>query len=257
MKLRPWAVLLFAACLFGVLYLFFDNKPPKAEALETSRAAVGGEVIVPRLRKDGLNAITPSEQGTILQLEGDLDSLSGAAQLEVRKQLSGAWYAFRQYPLAGWEATKIAEEEGTAQAWGIAGTTYTLCLQRTEGEQARSFCQKEGTRAFESAISLAPDEPSYQLNLAVLYTEAPPADNPMKGILMLRTLNENYPENVGVLVTLARLGVRTNQFDRAKGRLEQALALEPDHPQAVCLMAEVEKALGNEQKAAEFAARCK
>ena len=121
----------------------------------------------------------------------------------------------------------------------------------------KKYCAQNAVGSFERAISLNPDEPAHRLNLALVYTDLPPSDNPMRGILMLRDLNREYPEYVPVLNALGRLALQTGQIDRAVERLEQALNNEPENPDTHCLLAQAYQASGETDKASRFAERCK
>ena len=56
---------------------------------------------------------------------------------------------------------------------------------------------------------------------------------------MLLALNEKYPDDVLVLNALARLAVKTGQWDRAKARLEKSASLQEDNASTICLLADV------------------
>jgi Flp pilus assembly protein TadD len=79
----------------------------------------------------------------------------------------------------------------------------------------------------------------------------------MKGVMMLRELQEAYPDNTLVLNTLGRLALQTGQWVRGIERLQQALALEPDNKNTICLLAQAYAGLGDQENAAIFAERCK
>jgi len=163
---------------------------------------------------------------------------------------------FGQPAIAGFYAQTIAENDNSEESWSIAGTTYSICLQRTKEQKVRDYCYQNAVQAFESAVSVNPDNPQHKVNLAVLYTENPPPQNPMKGILMLRELTEKYPENASVLVNLGRLAIQTSQFDKAIERLSQALTLEPTNRQAICFIAKAYEAKGDQTNAELFGKRC-
>jgi predicted Zn-dependent protease len=80
----------------------------------------------------------------------------------------------------------------------------------------------------------------------------------MRGILMLRELNEALPNNVLVMNTLARLAIKTGQIDRAIQRLETSLGLEPDNQNTICLLATAYGNAGPDYaaQAARLAAQC-
>ena len=124
---------------------------------------------------------------------------------------------------------KVAELENTEQAWSIAGTTMTLGLKNADQEKIKKFCSKNAIKAFENAISMDPENVQHRTNLAICYAEYPSQDNPMQGIMMLLDLNKKHPDNVGVLITLARFGMQTGQFEKVQGRLQKVLSLEPDN----------------------------
>jgi predicted Zn-dependent protease len=130
-------------------------------------------------------------------------------------------------------------------------------VQRSEEEKVRAFCTNNAVEAFENAISLNPSNISHQVNLALLYAENPPSDNPMKGITMLLDLNREHPENVLVLNNLARLAIRTGQYDRAIERLEKARSIEPDNANTSCLLAQAYEGSGNTEQAEAFGEQCR
>ena len=73
---------------------------------------------------------------------------------------------------------------------------------------------------------------------------------------MLREYNQQEPENVLVLTTLARLAIQTNQLEKAIERLNTAIGVEPDNVKANCLLVQAYDRLGNKEKAAQYAAKC-
>ena len=73
----------------------------------------------------------------------------------------------------------------------------------------------------------------------------------MKGILQLRDLNQAHPENTAVLMQLARLSIQTGQWEKALGRLNSVLTLEPNNTKAPCMLSQVYRELGQADKANE------
>ena len=152
-------------------------------------------------------------------------------------------------------AEQIAELIGSEEAWSIAGTTFMSGLSSSDAMLKEAYTQK-AIQALENAISLEPENVEYRVNLSLAHTENPPPNEPMKGIQMLLSLNEKHPEDVMVLTTLARLAIKTGQFDRAQTRLESALAINPEHPSATCLLATVLEQTGDMTRAQELRNKC-
>ena len=78
----------------------------------------------------------------------------------------------------------------------------------------------------------------------------------MQGIQMLLKMNKEEPENTSVLLTLARFGMQTNQFEKAEGRLLKVLTLEPENKTANCMMLDVLTKLGKVASAGPYQAKC-
>jgi len=97
---------------------------------------------------------------------------------------------------------------------------------------------------------------NHRVNLALTYTDYPPKDNPMKGILQLREVVAGYPDNPQGYIALAQLSIKTNQWENAAKRLEKAVELAPDNPDAVCNLARVYETLKRTEEAAPLGARC-
>lgn len=245
--------------LFVILYFGCDTKAPGHDQIETTRELSIETVNVQSLIKSAQNSLSSSSLSAIGLVEEELSGLSDtdtSRRIELLKQLSGRWYEASQPAIAGHYAEEIALLENNESAWSIAGTTYAICAQRSDAADVRTFCANRAAMAFQHAISFAPDDVSHQINLALTYTENPPAGEPMKGILMLRELQTKFPENVSILNSLAKLALKTNQFDRALQRLKQAEALEPDNPATLCMLAKAYEGTGDQANATLYQQKC-
>lgn len=244
--------------MFFILYLGCETKPEDIKALETSRALAAESTDINTLLQEAKSSLDGMSSNSVLALETELDAaLADSARVEVFKRLASNWYSLGYPSISGYYAQQIAELQGTEESWSIAGTTYTICIQQSQEQKVRDFCTGRAIQAFESAISLNPDETAHQVNLALAYAANPPQDNPMKGILLLRDLNQKDPDNVLVLNTLARLALQTGQYPRAVERLERALQLEPGNLNTICLLAEAYQGSGDVKKAEAFAEQCR
>lgn len=247
-----------AILLFGVLYFGCDTKPVTQKAIEKERALAVESTNIEALLLEAKATLPSATATNILALEKQMeDATADSIRTNALKELSREWYQAKHPAIAAFYAEKVAESSSTEDAWSIAGTTYTICLQRSELEKVREFCTNRAVSAFESAISLNPDNVAHQTNLALVYTENPPQANPMKGILMLVDLNKKHPQNIGVLNNLGRLAMKTGQFAKAVERFGQALELEPDNRDAVCMISQAYGELGEITSAEKFAAKCK
>ncbi len=244
--------------LFFVLYFGCDTKPVEQKELEKSRALATESTNIQVLQQEAKAEMSNDQLSEIASIDFQLQAAEDdSSRIETLKSLSGKWYQLGYPAIAGYYAQEIAEQLSTAESWSITGTTFTLCIQQSTQEKVRDFCTGRAINAFESAISLAPSEMSNRVNLALVYTENPPSENPMKGILMLRDLNEEDPENVIVLNSLGRLAIKTGQYERAVERLEQAFNSDPGNINTICLLANAYQGAGEIEKAEAFKQQCR
>lgn len=256
MSKTQYIAILSTLLLFVAMYFGCDTKSKDQRQTEQSRNMAIESTDVNALINEARGSLTPAQIAGLQALDAALAAADTAKKINLYQQISGKWYELGHPAIAGYYAQTLAEMQNTEESWSIAGTTYTLCLRQAEADKVRSFCTNRAVRAFENAISLNPDEPAHQVNLALCYAENPPQDNPMKGILMLIDLNKAQPDNVLVLNTLARLAIQTGQFDKALERLNRAVAIEPENSSTICLLGTAYREMGQAEQAAPFLEKC-
>jgi len=247
-----------ALFLFFLLYFGCKTKPPAQQEIEKSRLLNAEQTDVNVLLKEAKSDMTSGQQAEVFLLEEALAEITteDSTKVAAYKQLASKWFTLGHPGISGYYAQQIAELENTEEAWSITGTTFTICIQRTTVDKVREFCTNRAVQAFESAISINPTNVQHKVNLALCYTENPPPSNPMKGILMLRSLDDESPENALINTTLARLAIQTGQFDKAIQRLQTVIDNEPTNETANCLMGQAYEKAGKSELALPFLEKC-
>ncbi|MBK8558258.1 MAG: tetratricopeptide repeat protein [Lewinellaceae bacterium] len=246
-----------AIVLFAGLYFGFDTKASADVKAAASAAAPAQEVSPETMLQMAVAQLPADASKELAALEDSLQKLPPDAQIPVLKRISGWWYAKGNVPAAGIWAEKVAVAEKTDTAWSVAGATFYQALAGTEAPVVRQFSAEHAIKAFENAAAINPARVEHEVNIALVYAENPPPDNPMKAVLLLRDLENKYPENASVYNALGRLAIKTKQWDRAVTRLEKAYALDPANPNAPCLLAQAYQGQGNVAKAQAFAEICR
>ncbi|MBP7274265.1 MAG: tetratricopeptide repeat protein [Saprospiraceae bacterium] len=247
-----------AVIAFIGLYTFGSTKPKGQALIERTRSLSLVSTDATSLIIDAKKKLSADK---IAWLDVTDKALTNAQQdstkATILQKLSAQWFEWGNAPIAGYYAQQVAEIRKTEEAWSIAGTTFTIALQKTAEEKVRQYSSDNAIKSFENAISLNPQNTNNRINLALCYAENPPKDNPMKGILMLIDLNKKYPDNVSVLVQLGKLGIKTGQYEKAIERLKKAVALDPKNTTAYCYLAEAYKGFGDTLQADAAAKNCK
>ena len=246
-----------ALALFSGLYFGFDTKPNKQKTTERSRSLQGESTSFETLLEDATTHLSTGQVEELAGLEKQIQASTNEEQrIQLLKSLTGLWYNFGQLPIAGGIAEQVAELESADSSWSVAGGTFFTALLAEKDPKVRQYCASHAVKAFESAASLAPDKVEHRVNLALVWAEDPPPDNPMQAVLMLRELESKHPENASVYNALGRLAIKTSQWQRAIDRLEKAWSLDKNNPNTPCLLAKAYEGIGNIEKATEYAQRC-
>ncbi len=252
-----WGSIVVALLVLGLL-LFFPTKPKKLILEEQSRALNTQSTDVFILKKEAFEEIPEGLASRFRLLDNQLETTADTlSKISLLQGISGEWYENGFYGIAGYYAETAADLSGNAQAYGIAGTTYAIGINRAEKEKEKIFCKQKSLDMMEKAISMDPEEISHQINRGVILAEHPDADNPMKGILILIDLNKKYPKNVSIINNLAKFALQTNQLDRAEARLMEALSLDSNNNVTICLLAQLYKTIGNLEKESLYKSKCR
>lgn len=244
---------------FGVLLLLLmamRTKPQELLEKEKNRSLNLQSTDVNILKQEAAATLSDNNKARIQILESEAAKADENTVDEIYKDLSSVWYDAGEIGIAGHYAEEVAIKNQDATSWGIAGTTYALCVKRSKKDKEKSLCLAKAIEALENAISLDPTDLSYQINRAVILAENPPANNPMQGVKLLLDLNKNFPKNVPVINNIAKFAIQTNQLDKAEQRLLGALELDPANIMSHCLLAQLYSAKGENDKASIYQAKC-
>ncbi len=235
--------------LFLILYFGFDTKSNEHKAMEKSRANKLELINIDRVINESKATLNGISKVEVMQIENELTTVEeDSVKVKLYTKLASLWYKENNPLISGHYAEQIATILQDIDSWSIAGTTYAIAGKRTEEGNQKQHAIQKSRDALEKALSFQPKNIDNQVNLALSYVDAPPQDNPMKGVLMLIDLNKNNPDNPTILFNLGRLALKTNQLEKAVERLTKVVDLRADFRQAHCLLYEVYSKLGDEAK---------
>ena len=240
--------------LFFVMYFGCNITSAENRLQEKSREIKPPGLNIERELDNVKHVLSKENQAEIeLNLIDLEESSTDEQKVAAMKSLAGKWYSLGYPLLSGYYAEKIAEIDNTEDAWGIAGTTNYLALKAVTDEKQRKYAQEQAISALDKAISLNPTNLDHKINKALCFVES---EAPMQGIMMLRELSEEHPDNVPVQIQLGRLSIRTNQWEKALERFRRVLDLEPSNKEVHCYLTEVYKAQNDNEMAEKSAAIC-
>ena len=162
--------------------------------------------------------------------------------------LAKLYISLNKYDSAAKFFELIAESVPTPENWMKTGDTYyeaygfamDAAKRKAMGDKARSY--------FEKVLDVGPNNLEVKNKLAMTLVSS---SNPMQGILMLREILKEDPENEQATFNLGVLSMQSGQYDKAVERFENLIKLHPENTQAHFFLGISYLETDNRQKAKE------
>lgn len=146
--------------------------------------------------------------------EAALDSLMRLFQ-SVNKYDSAAHYAGR-----------YAQSYPEADHWRKAGNAYFEAFNFAVGEAKTQELANQATRYYNKISEAGVNDLGVKNNMAMIMVNT---SNPMRGIMMLREILAEDPENEKALYNMGIMSVWSRQFEKALERFEKLVNIYPNH----------------------------
>lgn len=215
-----------------VALLFLGNTTPNKKKGQEVTAEEAPDMILSEeiLLAEARNTLDSAQITWLADLDKEKAQAEDILQeAEVLKLISRTWYEYKNYLLSAYYAKKAAELLQTAEAWAIAGTTYDIAYRQSNKNTEKKLAVKEAIAALQEAKRMEPDTLQHAINEALMFVELSTVDAsvmPMKGIMMLRDLDNKYENNVTINMTLGRMSAtRTKDMAKAKPRFEKVILI--------------------------------
>jgi tetratricopeptide (TPR) repeat protein len=162
--------------------------------------------------------------------------------------LVGLYEIAGKFDSSAWFAEEAAKFFDTKESWIRAGDqyyqAYTLALDQVRQERFAVKTREYYTKVLEADPGML----DIKAKMAMTYLSAP---SPMQGIVLLREVLEEDPDNELALFNLGMLSIQSGQYDLAVQRLEALLKVNPGHAQGHLLLGIALMNVGNKGAARE------
>jgi tetratricopeptide (TPR) repeat protein len=218
--------ILVAGTAIFVLLMFADRKAlVNAEKTESSEADPSVQFF-----PSSLLAIQPELASDARKLASTLDSAQRRmVWLEIQDKsvdsLIALWCRGNAALFSSDVQEMVAVSEQLISSRSVADSTL-----RTRFFDLEFALRNKAIQAGENSIA-------FRVERALLLVNTP--GRSMDGVLELRTLADENPENLKVQLILGNFSLQTGQWAKAEARFKTCLELEADHPEALVGMAEV------------------
>ena len=171
-------------------------------------------------------------------------------QIHVYHQLARFWadsaHVFETY---AWYIAEAARLENSEKNLTFAARLFLENLQNDEVEQRRRWKALQAKDLFERSLTINPDNDSAKVGLGACYLFGNISSAPMEGIAKIREVVDKDSTNVYAQLTLVKGSLLSGQYEKAIGRLQTVLRIEPGNVEAILLLADLYERTGKKADA--------
>jgi len=236
--------------LFAFLSITGLSLLPKAVVSDEDESAVASSGNKPPESTTHSNTLSDENRDEMRRLQVLLneDDAEVDTKLSVLDSIISIYQAVNLYDSAALAVESFAKSSPHQAIHVKVGNTYYEAFTfAVDAERVKFFGGK--TREWlQKAIDENPKLNDEKVKVGMTYVAS---NNPMQGIMMIREVLNNEPDNELALFNLGVLSMQSNQYDRALGRFEKLIELDSTNTQAHFYLGLSLKELGQKERAIE------
>ena len=165
-------------------------------------------------------------------------------------RLSRVWARNGVNTVAAYYIAKSAKLENSEKKLTFAGRNFLGLMENEGSPSVMAWEAREAVSCLEQSIKIAPDDEETKLGLATGYIEG--TGEPMRGVQILLAITREKPDDIPANLLLGRMSIQSGQFEKAVGRFQTILKLEPANKEALYYLATAYEGTGDKKKAIEL-----
>jgi tetratricopeptide (TPR) repeat protein len=183
---------------------------------------------------------------TIDELKSALSKASSADKDKHLNDIARQFLKFNKFDSAAVYLERAALLKGNAQSYLATGNAYYEALTFAVNTEKANKMAEKARYWLEKATEANPTDIESKAKIALTYVNS---EAPMQGILKLRTLAEENPDNEFVQYNMGILSYQSNQYDKAVSRFEKVVSINPKSVNGYFYLALSQKEVGKKAEA--------
>lgn len=245
-----WILILSAVILVTVLWNL-DIKAPNSNKgggrAEQETKPTSAALNLQELKSNALSNVPSDVKNNIVMLEKKFEEASADKQNETRVELADAYFAYKQYAVAGLLYLEQSEKDASnAEMYVKAGDAFREGYRASTDSNITPLLVEKAKMSYQKAMELDPKNLDAKTGMATCYVDA--SENPMQGIMLLREVVAADPENINANLNLGMFSMKSGQFDKAISRFETVVKKKPS-AENYAMLAESYEQSGNKVEA--------
>ncbi len=267
MRAAHYIALVSATALIALLYWGGNTVPPKKQDVAAmQRPSSGGAVAQgPNTMKPAsLDSIIAASKAqlpktvadTALTIENEIKATRDSSRMaSVFLRLSQVYLRNKQLPAAAYYRGVAAKLENSEKSLTFAAQFFLQLMENESTPSMQHWAAAEAVTCLEQCQKLNPDNEETKLSLATALIEG--GREPMRGVQILLAITREKPNDIPANMLLGRMSIQSGQFEKAVGRFETVLKIEPENKEALYFLAQAYEGKGDKKKAIELLEKCK
>jgi tetratricopeptide (TPR) repeat protein len=252
-KKQQWILVLVGLVLVLVVYITGVTNTPKSTTPAASAPQSAGiqPVTTEILLQKAKQRLNPEQVARLAALESSLKRGDVKdQQLHVYHQLAKFWSdSARMFEPFAYYTSEAAKLENSEKSLTFAAHLFLDNLL-TEGDPAMQHWLGENAKVLlDKALVINPANDSSKIGLGICYMFGNISDNPMQGILEVRKVVQEHPDNLYGQLVLGLGGKKSGQYDKAIERFKIVVDKQPDNLEAIFNLAETFEMKGDKTNA--------
>ncbi len=251
-KIKPQLLVISGGIiLFSLLFIFGKTAKQKEQQPAQNQHDAAGHTSFGDILSDLKKDLKPYQLDYLAKLENSVSRGNvNEQQIHVNHQLAAFWRdsinAFLPY---AWYTAEAAKLENSEKSLTFAAHLMESRLIGVDNPSMQHWLAENAKVLFEKALELNPNNDSAVVGLGACYMFGNISDNPMEGIMKVRTVAEKDPNNIYAQKILAYGGMKSGQFDKAIERIKIILVKEPKNMEMIAMLADAYERKGDKVNA--------
>ncbi|MCW3116308.1 MAG: hypothetical protein JWM28_390 [Chitinophagaceae bacterium] len=241
MKKPQWITIGAGAALVIVLYFFGRTVPEKKPGAGAAATAAESVISIDTILFHSKEGLPVEQAARITALENSVVRGDVKGQkLELYHQLAHFWRdTARVFEPYAWYEAESARLENSEKSLTFAAHLFLDNLRGEENDALRKWKATQAKDLFERSLKINPENDSSTVGLGACYIFGNIADNPMEGILKVRAVADKDSTNIYAQSVLGYGSMISGQYDRAIGRFQTIVRIQPDNLEAIMILADL------------------
>lgn len=243
-----WGLVIGAIALVAILYSLKITTPntKKANAAQGQTEVKADNLDIAKLKTQALQSIPVDAKAKVEKLENSLAEAKENEQQAIQAELAEAYFAYKQFALAGVLFEQEAQATKLANSYLRAGNAFRDAYRNSNDSNLTPLLVQKAQSNYQEVLRQEPNNLDAKTGLGTCYVDA--SENPMQGIQLLLEVVKAEPENVNANLNLGMFSMRSGQYDKAIVRFETVVKKLPS-AENYAMLAEAYEQSGNKSQA--------